>query len=74
MWYHKHIGQERCPVVDTFWQTETGGHMISPLPSTAPLVPGIQAIIVDDAGDELPDGHSGILAFKRPWPSMIRAI
>ncbi|WP_395827428.1 acetate--CoA ligase [Collimonas sp.] len=82
MWYHKHIGQERCPVVDTFWQTETGGHMISPLPGATPLVPGsctlplpgIQAIIVDEAGNELPDGHGGILVVKRPWPSMIRAI
>ncbi|AMP01184.1 acetate--CoA ligase [Collimonas arenae] len=82
MWYHKHIGQERCPIVDTFWQTETGGHMISPLPGATPLVPGsctlplpgIQAVIVDEAGHELPDGHGGILVVKRPWPSMIRAI
>ncbi|MFJ2990506.1 acetate--CoA ligase [Collimonas sp. NPDC087041] len=82
MWYHKHIGQERCPIVDTFWQTETGGHMISPLPGATPLVPGsctlplpgIQAVIVDEAGHELPDGQGGILVVKRPWPSMIRAI
>ncbi|AEK63174.1 acetate--CoA ligase [Collimonas fungivorans] len=82
MWYHKHIGGERCPIVDTFWQTETGGHMISPLPGATPLVPGsctlplpgIQAVIVDEAGHELPDGHGGILVVKRPWPSMIRAI
>ncbi|SDY51741.1 acetate--CoA ligase, partial [Collimonas sp. OK242] len=82
MWYHKHIGGERCPIVDTFWQTETGGHMISPLPGATPLVPGsctlplpgIQAVIVDEAGQELPDGHGGILVVKRPWPSMIRAI
>jgi acetyl-CoA synthetase len=82
MWYHKHIGAERCPIVDTFWQTETGGHMISPLPGATPLVPGsctlplpgIQAVIVDEAGHELPDGHGGILVVKRPWPSMIRAI
>ncbi|SFB04175.1 acetyl-coenzyme A synthetase [Collimonas sp. OK607] len=82
MWYHKNIGRERCPIVDTFWQTETGGHMISPLPGATPLVPGsctlplpgIQAVIVDEAGQELPDGHGGILVVKRPWPSMIRAI
>jgi acetyl-CoA synthetase len=82
MWYHKHIGGERCPIVDTFWQTETGGHMISPLPGATPLVPGsctlplpgIQAVIVDEAGHELPDGHGGLLVVKRPWPSMIRAI
>ena len=82
MWYHKNIGGERCPIVDTFWQTETGGHMISPLPGATPLVPGsctlplpgIQAVIVDEAGQELPDGHGGILVVKRPWPSMIRAI
>jgi len=82
MWYHKHIGRERCPIVDTFWQTETGGHMISPLPGATPLVPGsctlplpgIQAVIVDEAGHELPDGNGGILVVKRPWPSMIRAI
>ncbi|WP_211464609.1 acetate--CoA ligase [Collimonas silvisoli] len=82
MWYHKNIGAERCPIVDTFWQTETGGHMISPLPGATPLVPGsctlplpgIQAVIVDEAGHELPDGHGGILVVKRPWPSMIRGI
>ncbi len=82
MWYHKHIGRECCPIVDTFWQTETGGHMISPLPGATPLVPGsctlplpgIQAVIVDEAGQELPNGHGGILVVKRPWPSMIRAI
>jgi acetyl-CoA synthetase len=82
MWYHKNIGRERCPIVDTFWQTETGGHMISPLPGATPLVPGsctlplpgIQAVIVDEAGHELPDGNGGILVVKRPWPSMIRAI
>ncbi|MFC5475805.1 acetate--CoA ligase [Paraherbaspirillum soli] len=82
MWYYKHIGGERCPIVDTFWQTETGGHMISPLPGATPLVPGsctlplpgIQAIIVDEAGHELPNGQGGILVVKRPWPSMIRGI
>jgi len=82
MWYHKNIGGEHCPIVDTFWQTETGGHMISPLPGATPLVPGsctlplpgIQAAIVDEAGHDLPDGQGGILVVKRPWPAMVRTI
>jgi acetyl-CoA synthetase len=82
MWYHKEIGGERCPIVDTFWQTETGGHMITPLPGATPLVPGsctlplpgIMAAIVDETGHDLPNGHGGILVVKRPWPSMIRTI
>tara|TARA_R110001599_G_scaffold171353_1_gene362279 strand:+ start:289261 stop:291246 length:1986 start_codon:yes stop_codon:yes gene_type:complete len=82
MWYYKNIGGERCPIVDTFWQTETGGHVISPLPGATPMVPGsctlplpgITAAIVDDAGKDLPDGHGGLLVIKRPWPSMIRNI
>ncbi|MQR01125.1 acetate--CoA ligase [Glaciimonas soli] len=82
MWYHKNIGAERCPIVDTFWQTETGGHMISPLPGATPLVPGsctlpmpgIAAVIVDEAGHDLPNGQGGLLVVKRPWPAMIRTI
>jgi len=82
MWYYKNIGQEKCPIVDTFWQTETGGHMISPLPGATPQVPGsctlplpgITAAIVDETGNDLPDGTGGILVVKRPWPSMIRTI
>ena len=82
MWYHKHVGGERCPIVDTFWQTETGGHMITPLPGATPLVPGsctlplpgIAAAIVDEAGHDVPNGSGGILVVKRPWPSMIRTI
>ena len=82
MWYHKHIGGERCPIVDTFWQTETGGHVIAPLPGATPLVPGsctlplpgIEAVIVDETGKELPDGQGGMLVIKRPWPAMIRTI
>ncbi|MBQ5941496.1 MULTISPECIES: acetate--CoA ligase [unclassified Massilia] len=82
MWYHKNVGQERCPIVDTFWQTETGGHMITPLPGATPLVPGsctlplpgIMAAIVDEAGADVPNGQGGILVVKRPWPSMIRTI
>ncbi|MDT8991239.1 acetate--CoA ligase [Curvibacter sp. APW13] len=82
MWYYKHVGGERCPIVDTFWQTETGGHMMSPMPGATPLVPGsctlplpgIMAAIVDEAGNEMPNGAGGILVVKRPWPSMIRTI
>ena len=82
MWYYKNIGKERCPVVDTFWQTENGGHMITPLPGATPLVPGsctlplpgIMAAIVDETGKELPNGSGGMLVFTRPWPSMIRTI
>jgi acetyl-CoA synthetase len=82
MWYHRNIGGERCPIVDTFWQTETGGHLITPLPGATPLVPGsctlplpgIMAAIVDETGKDLPNGSGGLLVVKRPWPSMIRTI
>ena len=82
MWYYKNVGGERCPIVDTFWQTETGGHMINPLPGATPLVPGsctlplpgIFAAIVDEAANDVPNGSGGILVFKKPWPSMIRTI
>ncbi len=81
-WYHKHIGGGRCPIVDTFWQTETGGHMITPLPGATPLVPGsctlpfpgIMAAVVDETGKDVPWGQGGILVVKKPWPSMIRNI
>ena len=82
MWYHENIGGGRCPIVDTFWQTETGGHMITPLPGVTHLVPGsctlplpgIMAAIVDETGHDLPNGQGGILVVKRPWPAMIRTI
>ena len=82
MWYYKHVGGERCPIVDTFWQTETGGHVITPLPGATPLVPGsctlplpgITAAIVDETGNDVANGAGGILVIKRPWPSMIRTI
>jgi len=82
VWYHKHVGGERCPVIDTFWQTETGGHMIAPLPGATPLVPGsctlplpgILAAIVDEAGQDVPNGQGGILVVKRPWPAMLRNV
>ena len=82
MWYYETVGGSRCPIVDTFWQTETGGHMITPLPGVTPLkpgsctlpLPGIMAAIVDEAGHDVPNGQGGILVVKRPWPSMIRTI
>ena len=82
MWYYENVGGARCPVVDTFWQTETGGHMITPLPGATPLVPGsctlplpgIMAAIVDETGRDVANGNGGILVVKRPWPSMARTI
>ncbi len=81
-WYHLNIGGGRCPIVDTFWQTETGGHMITPLPGATPLVPGsctlpfpgIMAAVVDETGKDVANGQGGILVVKKPWPSMIRTI
>ncbi len=81
-WYYQHIGGSRCPIVDTFWQTETGGHVITPLPGATPMVPGsctlpfpgIDAAIVDETGADVPNGSGGILVIKKPWPSMIRTI
>jgi acetyl-CoA synthetase len=82
MWYYENVGGSRCPIVDTFWQTETGGHMITPLPGVTPLVPGsctlpfpgIQAAIVDETGQDVEWGKGGFLVVKKPWPSMIRTI
>jgi acetyl-CoA synthetase len=82
MWYYENVGGSRCPIMDTFWQTETGGHVITPLPGVTPLVPGsctlpfpgIQAAVVDEAGHEVPWGIGGLLVIKKPWPAMIRNI
>ncbi|MFA5598023.1 MAG: acetate--CoA ligase, partial [Pusillimonas sp.] len=82
MWYYKEVGGERCPVLDTWWQTETGGHMITPLPGVTALkpgsctlpLPGIAAAIVDEAGGDVENGMGGFLVIKRPWPAMIRNI
>lgn len=82
MWYFKEVGGERCPVLDTWWQTETGGHMITPLPGVTPLkpgsctlpLPGIEAAIVDEVGGDVENGTGGFLVVKRPWPAMIRNI
>ena len=82
LWYWKVIGGERCPIVDTWWQTETGNIMISPLPgvtsakpgsATKPL-PGIDAAVLDEEGNEVPDGEQGLLALRRPWPGMLRTL
>ena len=81
MWYHEHIGRGRCPIVDTWWQTETGSIMITGLPGLAKMkpghagtpFPGIEATILDEKGNEVKEG-SGLLAIKRPWPSMLRTI
>ncbi|MES2771159.1 MAG: acetate--CoA ligase [Pseudomonadota bacterium] len=81
-WYYTEVGAGRCPIVDTFWQTETGGHMITPMPGATPLVPGsctlpfpgICAAVVDEQGNEIQWGENGILVFTKPWPSMIRGI
>ena len=82
MWYHENIGSESCAIVDTWWQTETGSIMITPLPgitSTKPgsacgPIPGIDAIVVDEKGNEVSKGEGGYLAIKTPWPSMLRTV
>ena len=82
MWYHEKIGGGRCPIVDTWWQTETGAHMITPFPGATPLKPGtatlpffgIDAAIVDDDGKEVGPNEGGKLVIRKPWPSMLRTI
>jgi acetyl-CoA synthetase len=82
MWYYEKIGGKRCPIVDTWWQTETGAHMITPLPGATPLKPGsatlpffgVDAAVVDDKGEEVPPNVGGKLVVRRPWPSMLRTI
>ncbi len=82
MWYHRMIGGERCPIVDTWWQTETGGHMITPLPGAVPTKPGsctvpffgVDAAIVTEQGEELGADEGGLLAIRKPWPAMLRGI
>jgi len=82
MWYWEHIGGERCPVVDTWWQTETGMILITPLPGVTPLkpgsatrpFPGVEADVYDEAGNSVPPGAGGYLVLKRPWPAMARTI
>jgi acetyl-CoA synthetase len=82
MWYHETVGGGRCPIVDTWWQTETGGHLITPLPGATPTkpgsatfpLPGIFADIVDETGHPVGRGKGGILVITKPWPSMLRTI
>ncbi|CAE09727.1 acetate--CoA ligase [Wolinella succinogenes] len=81
-WYYNEIGGGQCPIVDTWWQTETGGHMISPLPGATPIkpgcatlpLPGIFAEVIDEEGNPKPAGEQGYLCITKPWPSMIRNI
>ncbi|MGB0723463.1 MAG: acetate--CoA ligase [Gammaproteobacteria bacterium] len=82
-WYHKVVGEERCPIVDTWWQTETGAHMLTPLPGATPLKPGsamqpffgVQPCLLDDQGNEIEGNPAeGNLAIKHPWPSMMRTV
>ena len=81
-WYYKHIGNEQCPIVDTWWQTETGGMMITTLPaigemkpgSAGPPLPGISAKVVDETGGEVEPGQAGYVIVDRPWPGMLRTL
>ncbi|HTX61819.1 MAG TPA: acetate--CoA ligase [Methanobacterium sp.] len=81
MWYYKYIGNEKAPIMDTWWQTETGMHLISPLPcsplkpgSATKAFPGVEADVVDDEGKPVPLGKGGYLVIKKPWPSMFRTL
>ncbi len=81
-WFYHEVGGGRCPIMDTFWQTETGGHVITPLPGVTPLVPGsctlpfpgLDVAVVDESGNEVERGIGGFLVIRKPWPSMIRNI
>uniref|UniRef100_A0AAQ5WXX8 Propionate--CoA ligase n=1 Tax=Amphiprion ocellaris TaxID=80972 RepID=A0AAQ5WXX8_AMPOC len=81
-WYHEAVGQGRCPVVDTFWQTETGGHVLTPLPAATPLKPGsatfpffgVEPTILSEHGEELEGEAEGYLVFRRPWPGIMRTV
>jgi acetyl-CoA synthetase len=82
IWYHRVIGKERCPIVDTYWQTETGGHVCTPLPGAIATKPGsctlpmlgIDAVIVNEKGEELPANKGGLFAIRKPWPGMLRGV
>ncbi|KAM6918629.1 acyl-CoA synthetase short chain family member 2 like [Xenentodon cancila] len=81
-WYYEAVGQGRCPVVDTYWQTETGGHVLTPLPAATPLKPGsatfpffgVEPTILDEHGEELAGEAEGYLVFRRPWPGIMRTV
>lgn len=82
MWYYKLVGGERCSIVDTFWQTETGGHVLTPLPGACPMKPGaasfpffgVQPVLLDECGKEIQGEGEGYLVFNRPWPGLMRTI
>ncbi len=82
IWYRKHIGRDTCPIVDTYWQTETGGHVITPLPGATPTTPGsctrpffgIDAAIVNQDGVEQPPNQGGLMVIRKPWPAMLRGV
>jgi acetyl-CoA synthetase len=82
MWYHTHIGRTRCPIVDTYWQTETGGHVCTPLPGAIPTKPGsctapmlgIDAAVVNESGEEMPANKGGLFCIRKPWPGMLRGV
>lgn len=81
-WYHEEVGDSRCPIVDTWWQTETGAHMITPLPGATPLKAGsatlpffgVAPVVLNEKGEEQEGECDGVLAMKRPWPSMMRTL
>jgi acetyl-CoA synthetase len=82
MWYHIHIGKQRCPIVDTYWQTETGGHICTPIASVTPTKPGsctlpflgVDAAIVNARGEEMPPNTGGLFVIRKPWPGMLRGV
>lgn len=82
MWYHQHIGGSARPIVDTYWQTETGGHVVTPLPGAIPTKPGsctlpmfgIDAAVVNEQGQELPANKGGLFVIRKPWPGMLRGV
>uniref|UniRef100_A0A673LDN5 Propionate--CoA ligase n=1 Tax=Sinocyclocheilus rhinocerous TaxID=307959 RepID=A0A673LDN5_9TELE len=82
LWYYDVVGQQRCPVIDTFWQTETGGHVLTPLPAATPLKPGsatcpffgVQPAILNEHGEELEGEAEGYLVFRKPWPGIMRGV
>jgi acetyl-CoA synthetase len=82
MWFYEKVGRSRCPIVDTWWQTETGSHMIAPAPGAIALkpgsctfpLPGISAAIVDEAGHDVENGKGGFLVIKKPFPSQVRTL
>ncbi|XP_042197743.1 acetyl-coenzyme A synthetase, cytoplasmic isoform X2 [Callorhinchus milii] len=82
LWYYNVVGDRRCPIMDTYWQTETGGHMLTPLPAVTPLKPGSATLpffsvvpaILSESGEELEGEAEGYLVFKKPWPSIMREV